>query len=157
MLLASGGRSIEALASASVLPFLGKRSLTAEVQCDLSCLLREKLTPCWEAGVCCTQHSSWCLVCLRVCVLSCVQLFATPWTVACQASPSMELSRQEHWSGLPFPTPGDLFDPGIKPVSLVSPALAGGFFTTAVPGKPPLPPPANVPWGPTLPLVENLC
>ena len=90
-------------------------------------------------------------------VLSCVQLFATPWTVACQASPSMELSRQEHWSGLPFPTPGDLFDPGIKPVSLVSPALAGGFFTTAVPGKPPLPPPANVPWGPTLPLVENLC
>ena len=43
----------------------------------------------------------------------------------------MELSRQEYWSGLPFPTPGDLPNPGIKPTSLVSPALAGGFFTTS--------------------------
>ena len=43
--------------------------------------------------------------------------------------------RQEYWSGLPFPPPGDLLDPGIKPVSLVSPALAGGFFTTEPPGK----------------------
>ena len=48
----------------------------------------------------------------------------------------MGFSRQEHWSGLPFPLPGDLPNPGIEPASLASPALAGGFFTTALPGKP---------------------
>ena len=56
--------------------------------------------------------------------------FATPWTVACQASLSMEFSRQEYQSGLPFPTPGDLSHLEIDPVSLESPAFAGGFFTT---------------------------
>ena len=71
-----------------------------------------------------------------VCVLSHVQLFATPWTVACQAPPSMEFSRQEYWSGLPFLTPGDLPDPGIELVSPASPALAGRFFTIEPPGKP---------------------
>jgi len=50
----------------------------------------------------------------------------------------MEFSRQGYWSRLPFPTPGDLPDPGIEPMSLVSPALAGRFFTTAPPGKPKL-------------------
>ena len=45
----------------------------------------------------------------------------------------MEFTRQEYWSGLPFPTPGDLPDPGIEPVSLASPVLAGGFFTPAPP------------------------
>ena len=66
-------------------------------------------------------------------MLSCfshVRLFATSWTVACQASLSVELSRQEYWSGLPFPTPGDLPDSGIETASLKSPALTGGFFTT---------------------------
>ena len=58
-------------------------------------------------------------------------LFATPWAVASQASLSMEFSRQEYWRGLPFCTPGDLPDPVIEPVSLVSPALAGGLFTIA--------------------------
>ena len=48
----------------------------------------------------------------------------TPWTIAYEAPLSMEFSRQEYWTGLPFPTPGDLPDPGIKPVSLASPALA---------------------------------
>ena len=61
-----------------------------------------------------------------MCVLSHVQLSATPWTVAHQPPLSMEFSRQEHWSGLPFPPPGDLPNPVIKPTS---PALAGGFFT----------------------------
>ena len=61
---------------------------------------------------------------------------ATPWPVAHEAPRSMEFSRQEYWSGMPFPPPGDLPDPGIKPVSLRSPALAGGFFTTEPPGKP---------------------
>ena len=59
----------------------------------------------------------------------------TPWTVACQDPLSMEFSRQEYWSGLPFPTPGDLPDPKIKAASLASPALAGGFFTTESLGK----------------------
>ena len=63
-----------------------------------------------------------------------VQLFVTPWTVACQAPLSMEFYRQEYWSGLPIPIPGDFPDSGIK---LSSPAMAGGFFTTAPPGKPP--------------------
>ena len=66
-------------------------------------------------------------------VLSRVRLFVTPGTIACQASPSMGFSRQEYWSGLPFPTPGDLLDPGIKPTSPVSLALAGRFFTTVSP------------------------
>ena len=61
---------------------------------------------------------------------------ATPWTVARQAPPSMVFSRQEYWSGLPFPSPGDLPSPGIQPTSLLSPALASGFFTTKPPGKP---------------------
>ena len=64
-----------------------------------------------------------------------VQLFANPWTIAHQAPLSMGFSRQEHWSGLPFPSPGDLPDPGIKSVSLVSPALAGRFFTAEPSGK----------------------
>ena len=53
-------------------------------------------------------------------LLSCVQLFAAAWTVACQAPLSMEFSQQEYQSGLSFPTPGDLPDPGIKTASLVS-------------------------------------
>ena len=62
---------------------------------------------------------------------SCVRLFVTPWTAAHQAPLSMGFSRQEYWSGLPGPPPGDLPDPGIKPTSLVSPVLAGRFFTTS--------------------------
>ena len=69
----------------------------------------------------------------RACVLSHVRLFATPWTIVHQAPLSMGFPRQEYWSGLPFSTPGDLPDPGIK---LTSPALAGGFFTTEPSGKP---------------------
>ena len=57
----------------------------------------------------------------------------TPWTVVYQAPLSMGFSRQEYQSGLPFPSPGDLPDPGIKPAS---PALAGRFFTTEPAGKP---------------------
>ena len=57
-------------------------------------------------------------------------MLATPWTLAHQAPLAMEFSRQEHWSGLPVPTPVDLLDLGIEPASLSSPALGGGFFTT---------------------------
>ena len=64
---------------------------------------------------------------LLACLLSHVWLFVTPWTIARQATLSVGFPRQEYWSGLPFPSPGDLPDPGVEPVS---PALAGGFFTT---------------------------
>ena len=56
----------------------------------------------------------------------------TPWTVARQAPLSMGFPRQEYWSGYPFPSPGDLPNPGLKPMS---PELASGFFTTAPPRK----------------------
>ena len=79
-------------------------------------------------------------VCVCVCVcmptLSCVWFFANAWTVACQAPLCLRFSRQEYWSRLPFPTPGDLPDPEIKTPSLVSPAQAGRFFTTAPLWKP---------------------
>ena len=80
-------------------------------------------------------HSFVCVcVCVRahVHVLNCVWLFAALWTIAHQAPLSMEFSRQEYWSGVPFPSLGDLLDPGIKPLSLAFSALADRFFTTSV-------------------------
>ena len=65
--------------------------------------------------------------------LSCVQLFATPWIVAYQAPPSMGFSRQECWSGLPFPSPEDLPDPGMESGS---PALQADTLPSEPPGKP---------------------
>jgi len=77
------------------------------------------------------------LVCMCVCVHTCVytqsliyvRLFVTPYTIACQVPLSMGFSPQDCWSGLPFPPPGGLPDPGVRPVSLAFPALARGFFT----------------------------
>ena len=75
------------------------------------------------------------MLCMKVKVklLSRARLFATPWTVVYQASPSMGFSSQEYWSGLPFPSPGNLSDPGIK---LWSPALKVDSLPTEAPGKP---------------------
>ena len=70
---------------------------------------------------------------VKVKLLSCVRLFATPWTVAYQAPPSMGFSRQESWSELPFPSPRDLPDPGIEPGS---PAFQADALTSEPPGKP---------------------
>ena len=69
---------------------------------------------------------------MKVQPLSRVHLFATPWTVAYQAPPSRGFSRREYWSGLPFPSPEDLPDPGIKPRS---PALEADALTSEPPGK----------------------
>ena len=69
---------------------------------------------------------------VKVKSLSSVRPFVTPWTVAYQTPQSMEFSRQEYWSGLPFPSPGDLPDPGIKPVS---PALQADALLSEPPGK----------------------
>ena len=74
---------------------------------------------------------------VKVKSLSRVRLFATPWTVAYQAPPSMGFSRQEYWSGLPFPSPGDLPNPGIE---LGSPTLQANSLLSEPPGKPSHPP-----------------
>ena len=75
-------------------------------------------------------HGSWKV---KVKLLTRVRLFVTPWTVAHQAPPSMGFSRQEHWSGLPFPSPGDLANPGIEPRS---PASQADALISEPPGKP---------------------
>ena len=77
------------------------------------------------------MHEYYKINCVCAQFLSHVSLFVTPWTVTCQALPSVEISRQEYWSGFPFPSPGDLPDPRIEPTSLTSIALAGKFFTTS--------------------------
>ena len=81
----------------------------------------------FEKGLC---------MCVRTQLLSHVRLFVTPWTAAHQVPQSMGLPRQEHWSGLLYPSPGDLPHPGTEPASLASPASAEGFFTTEPSGKP---------------------
>ena len=88
-------------------------------------------------------------------VVSCVRHFGTEWTVALQSPPSMDFSRQEYRSGLSFPSPGYLPNPGIEPVTPASPALSGRFFTTAPPGKPNS---MFIPWLPILdfPSIENI-
>ena len=84
----------------------------------------------WNACVCATHR----MECIRACChFSCVQLFATIRAIAYQAPLSAGFTRQEYWSGLPFPSPGDVPDPGIEPVS---PGLAGRFFTIEPSGKP---------------------
>ena len=91
----------------------------------------------WRSGVCvcvCVYVHIEQVNLAYVCMLSCfshVWFFVTLWTVACQAPLSMGFSRRESWSGLPFPPPGDLPNPGIKPKSLTPHALAGRFFTTS--------------------------
>ena len=79
--------------------------------------------------------SIFCVI-VEVKSLSRVRLFSTSWTIAYKAPLSMESSRQEYWSGLLFPIPGDLPDPGIKSVSLVYPAFEGRLFTIVPPGEP---------------------
>ena len=82
----------------------------------------------------CTQQPVCTFVLSR---FSRVWLFATPWTVVCQAPLSVTFSRQEYWSRLPRPSLGDLLDPGIEPASHGSPALAGRFFTTSASSESP--------------------
>ena len=124
------------------------------------CAVKTTLTqrPCGEWWTNCTPDPlRWCL--MYACMLSRVWLFATPWTAGRQAHLSMEFSRQEYCSGLPFLPPWDLPDPGIEPTSPASPVLAGGFFTTKPPGMLIwclggnfLPLFSRSPWGEELPL-----
>ena len=75
-------------------------------------------------------------MCVHACY-SCANTFRPPWTVARKAPLPMGFSRQEYWRGLPFPPPGDLSNSGIEPESLMSPVLAGRFFTTSATWKAP--------------------
>ena len=97
--------------------------------------LQEERCPCWHLDV----KGALCWISTPRTTVLCAQsrlLFATPWTAARQAPLSIGFSRQDYWSGLPFPSPGDLSNPGITPLSPASPALAGRFSTTELPGKP---------------------
>ena len=87
----------------------------------------------WLIHVDVWQKPTQCCCCV---VCSVMSDSANPWAVTHQTPLPMEFSRQEYWNGLPFPHPGDRPDPGIKPTSLASPALADRFFTTAPHGKP---------------------
>ena len=83
----------------------------------------------WDCGI--NFEFAWSTACVHACwVASVVSDSVTLWTVACQAPLSMGFYRPEYWSGLQCPPPGDLPHPGIEPVSIMSPALAGGCFTT---------------------------
>ena len=86
------------------------------------------------------QHPVWHTVCAVLGHISCAQLFVTLWTIAHQVPQSMGFSRQEYWSWLPFPTPGELPDPRIESTSLISPVLAGitasGTWETLAHGQP---------------------
>ena len=81
-----------------------------------------------------SDQSRYLSICVCMLSHSAIRLFSTPWPVAHQVPLSTEFSKQEFWSKLPFPPPGDLPNSGMEPVSPASPELAGGFFT---PGKPP--------------------
>ena len=90
-------------------------------------LLKILQWPIWEKNL---KRSAY--MYMHACVQNClsrVWLFVTLWTVTCQPLLSIGFSRQEYWSGLPCPPPGDLLDPGVEAASPVFPALAGGFFT----------------------------
>ena len=100
-----------------------RRTCTLVVGC---CILQMSVRPIWLILL-------LLLLLLLLSRFNRVRLCAAPWTVAHQAPPSLGFSRQEHWSGLPFPSPGDLPDPGTE---LKSPALTGRFFTTELPREP---------------------
>ena len=91
--------------------------------------------------------------------LSHVQLSEILWTIVCQAPLSMGFCRRKYWSGLPFPSPGDLPDPGTEPICPVSPAGAGDSFLLSHLGSP-LPPdvlPSFLPWPPWPPIPHHSC
>ena len=116
------------------MPFSSDQGIVAFHDSDLSAVLI--LSPAWSPA--CIFKNKYLLTYLAACLLSCfncVRLFVTLWTVALQAPLSMGFSRQEDWSGLPWPPPGGLPDPGVKPKSLASRELAGSL-PLAPPGKP---------------------
>ena len=100
------------------------------------CQQLESLLPLFQQGTSLTYCNNLDINCNENYVLSHVWLFAAPWTIDHRAPLPMEFSKQEHWSGMPFASPGDFPNSGIKLASLASPALPGVFITTVPPGKP---------------------
>ena len=112
---------------------MNKEEFYSEFYADMSAdCLSDKGTNVSENGSSSEHSSGSDDVKVKVKSLRCVRLFATPWTPARQAPPCMGFSRQEYWSGLPFPSPGDLPNPGIEPRS---PALQADALTSEPPGK----------------------
>ena len=107
-----------------------KEKLTAlwfiTFQCSTGLILRTFLFTGSKMCISATSTHCACSACSLLSCFSCVQIFATLWAVVCQIPLSMRFSRQEYWSGLPCPPPGDLPDSGIKPAS---PCIVGRFFT----------------------------
>ena len=106
-------------------------SYTLFILCQLVCLLFISIISFFHCNICRSQDYDFQMV-HQVKLLSCVQ-FCDPMDCSHQVPPSMEFSRQESWSGLPFPSPGDLLDPGIKPRS---PTLQADALPSEPPGKP---------------------
>ena len=130
---ASGGQSIGVSASASVLPMNIQDWFPSRWTSCIS-LQSKGLSRVFSSTTVGLYIFLKLTVCVYVCVcwhFSRVQLFATPWTIACQSPLSMGFSKQEYWSGFLCPLPGDLPDPGIKPSSLMIYALSSRFFTTS--------------------------
>ena len=100
------------------------------------CQQLKTLLPLFQQGTTLTYCNNLDTNCNRNYVLSHVWRFAAPWTVDHRAPLPMEFSKQEYWSGMPFPSPGNFPNSVIKLASLASPALARGFITTVPPGKP---------------------
>ena len=118
----------QGLCTSFCLVFLLPSTVHSSFSCQISRQIFRKVFPDCSSGsitfISCIYKPympSW-HVCMLSC-FSCVWLFATPWTLACQGPLSMGFPRQEYWSGLPCPPPGDLPDPGIKPASPESPTL----------------------------------
>ena len=109
-----------------------QQSHSLEIYVDKTIIQKDTCTPIFTAALF-TIAKTWKQPKVKVKSLNRVQLFATPWTVAYQAPLSMGFSRQEYWSGLPFPSPGDLPDPGIQPGS---PTLEADTLTSEPPRKP---------------------
>ena len=116
-----------------VLAMINSAAMNVGVHVSLSDLVSSVCMP--RSGIAglygSSKISKWFLLACLI-RLSCVQLIVTLWTAAHQPPLSMGFSRQEYWSGLPCPPPGDLPKPGTEPASLMSPALAGGFFTGSI-------------------------
>ena len=118
----------EAVGRVAILPEVSRNN---QVPCLFHLLEEDAFLGSWALPPS-SKLSGLCAQLLQLCLT-----FVTPWTVAHQDPLSMGFSRQEYWSGLPCPPPGVLPNPGIEPVSLTSPALAGGFFATSANWKPP--------------------
>ena len=144
------------------IPATGRLGLTHKVECGPGRTLASSVGPLCPADAICTASRELCLQvpffdylkgrlslsphcikdtgkqhgCVHVCVLSCVQLFSTPWTIAREAPLSMGFSRQDSWSGLTFPPPGDFPDPALEPGPPAAIALEGDFITIEPPRKP---------------------